>query len=438
MPAAPPAPPPAAAPPAPAPAPAAPPPAPTGTPMDRAKARMAAGAVEADLSDPNPLETVRQKKAAPLPEPPKPAEPPKPSETPPTTDELGLESDELPKPEPKKDDQPPKPGDETITDEELKSSKPPKQAGPWKLKAYWEKRAATVEQQNAELKERLSKLPNIERLESIQKRNQELEEEIRYQNYAKSEEFAKNHQKPYEEAWAKAVSDLGQLEVLAEDGSVARKATASDLIALANMPLGEARKTANAMFGDSANDVMFHRQRIKDLSDAQNKALEDARKSSSERQEQFALNQQTVVKEVATLWERFNTEDVGKYEFLKSREGDEEWNGKLAKAQSLVDTAFSQNATDPSLTPEQRAKAVRSHAAVRNRAIAYSSLKLENSRLKAQIKERDDKLKQYEQSEPTGGSAGGTNGKPAPAATPMERARQRLQAASVPAPAGYY
>jgi len=423
----------AAAPAAPAPAPAPAPPA-IETPMARARARMAASAVEADLSDPNPEQTVRQKKAAA--EPPKPTEtPPKPAdEPPPAKDDLDLEGDE-PKPEPQKKEEPPPP-EKPLLDEKGKPIDKTK-VSPWKLLDQFKGRLTAAEKENVELREKLAKVPDLSRLEGIDKRNKELEEEIRYQNYAKSQDFAEKYAKPYEEAWAKAVADLGELEVLAEDGSPARKATANDLISLARMPLGEARKLANQMFGDSASDVMMHRQRIRDLHDAQEKALAEARKTGSERQVKAAETSKAITAEVTSLWQKFNEEDAGKYEFLKPKEGDEDWNSKLEKAKALVDTAFSQNATDPSLSPEQRAKAVRAHAAVRNRAIAYSALKLENTRLKAQIKERDDKLKQFEDSAPTGGQAGGGNGKPAQAATPMERARQRLHAASVPSPQYY-
>lgn len=402
--------------------------------MDRARQRMAADAVEADLSDPNPERTIRQKTKAP--EPAKQDEPPKaPDEAPPTKDDLDLEGDE-PKPEPQKKDEPPP--DKPLLDEKGKPIDKAK-VSPWKLLDQFKGRLTSAEKENIELKERLAKLPNLEKLEGVEKRNKELEEEIRYQNYAKSQEFAEKYSKPYEEAWAKAVSDLAELEVIGEDGSVARKATANDLVALARMPLGEARKLANQMFGDSASDVMMHRQRIRDLSDAQHKALETARKTGSERQEQFTSKMQAITAEVTDLWKKFNGEDEGKYEFLKPKEGDTEWNGKLDKAKALVDTAFSQNATDPSLTPEQRAKAVRAHAAVRNRAIAYSALKLENTRLKAQIKERDDKLKQFEDSAPTGGQAGGGNGAQKPqAGTPMERAMQRMRQSSVPMQTNYF
>ena len=404
--------------------------------MDRMRQRMAESAVEADLSDPNPERTIRQK--AKQPEPPKPPEPAKAQDDPPKPmeepDPLDPEIDEPPAAEPKPEDKTPQPADkQPLLDDKGKPIDKTK-VSPWKLLDQFKGRLTAAEKENIELKERLAKVPDITKLEAIDKRNKELEEEIRYQNYAKSKEFEEKYAKPYEEAWAKAVSDLGELEVLAEDGSVARKATASDLISLARMPLGEARKLANQMFGDSASDVMMHRKHIRDLSDAQQKALEDARKNGTERETKMAESSKAAQAEAAALWERFNTEDTSKYEFLKPKEGDDEFNSKLDKAMQLVNGAFSQNPTDPSLTPEQRAKAVRARVAIKNRAIAYSPLKLENARLKKQLAERDEKLKQFEASEPTGGSGGNGNGKPQPAATPMERARQRLHAASVPAP----
>lgn len=394
---------------------------------------MEADSVMADPSDPDPMKTVKERKKAP--EAPKletakaQDEPPPPPE--PETD--ALEGEEAPKPEVKAEDTPPPQDKQPLLDEKGKPIDKTK-VSPWKLLDQFKGRLTAAEKENIELKERLSKLPDLTRLEGTEKRNKELEEEIRYQNYAKSQEFSEKYQKPYEEAWTKAVSDLGELEVLAEDGSVARKATASDLISLARMPLGEARKLANQMFGDSASDVMMHRQKIRDLSDAQNKALDDARKTGDERQVKSAEMHKAITAEVATLWQKFNAEDGEKYEFLKSKEGDDEWNGRLDKAKAMADSAFSQNATDPSLTPEQRTKVIRAHAALRNRAIAYSPMKLQIARLQAQLKERDEKLKQFEDSAPTGGSAGATNGQPQPASTPMERARQRMHAEAVPAP----
>jgi hypothetical protein len=407
--------------------------------MERAFARMDAGAVEADLTAPDPVRTARPKAS------PAPAPVPKPADATPAPAPAGdeLEGEDAPAPAAKDAPAPPKPGDEDLSDAELKAPKPPQQAGPWKLKKYWEKRAAAVEQELAEARKRVAEADRnsdaLKRAADIEKRNAELEEEIRYHNYAKSQEYADKYDKPYQEAWAAAANELAELDVLNEDGTASRKATPKDLLALANMPLGEARRDANAKFGDSADDVMAHRRRIIDLSRAQTKALEDARKAGAERTERSTATQQAIAQEVASLWTTTNADIAAKHEYLKPKEGDAEWNAKLTKATALADEAFSRNAADPSLTSEQRADLVRKHAAVRNRAIAYSALKLENNRLRAQIKERDDKLKAFEESAPNGGSANGASpAQPKPAATPMDRAFQRMDKVAVPGSPTFY
>ncbi len=406
--------------------------------MDRMRQRMDSVSFEADLADPHPERTIKQKKAAaapkpaPAPEPKTDVEPPKPAETP--SGDLDLEEGT---PTDGKPAETPAPDKQPLLDEQGKPVDKTK-TSPWKLVEKLNAKNRDVMRELVELKEKMGKTTNLEqelkRIELVEKRNAELEEEIKYQNFSKSKEYEEKYQKPYEAAWAKAAKELQEIEVLDESGAVSRKANAQDLIALANMPLGQARRTANAMFGDSANDVMLHRQRIIDLSEAQREALDTARKSGNDRQEQTSLKQQAITKEVGTLWQQENSAIESKLEFLKPKEGDAEWNGALDKAKRLVDTAFSKSPTDPSLSPEQRAEIVKSHAAIRNRAIAYSALKLENNRLRAQITERDTKLKQFEDSEPTAGNGSRDKAQAGQPADPMSRAMQRLKASAVAAP----
>jgi cell division septum initiation protein DivIVA len=405
--------------------------------MDRMRQRMDAVSFEADLSDPDPVRTIKQKPKPAAPEPKKDAEPPKPAEAP--TGDLDLEDAPAvtePKPEEPPAEKPPE-----LLDE---NGKPVdrKKTSPWKLTEKLNAKNRDLMRELVELKEKMGKATNLEqelkRIETVEARNKELEEEIKYQNYSKSSEFTEKYQKPYEAAWAKAAKELAEIEVLDESGAVARRANSQDLIALANMPLGQARKTANAMFGDSANDVMLHRQRIIDLSEAQREALDNSRKAGTDREQQWSAKHQAITKEVGTLWEAANTEAASKLEYLKAKEGDTEWNGALDKAKSLVDTAFSQSPADPNLSPEQRAKVVKSHAAIRNRAIAYSTLKTENSRLKAELAKRDEKLKQFEDSEPTAGNGSREAAQAQQPADPMARAMQRLQKSAVAAPNNFF
>lgn len=406
---------------------------------------MDAASFEADLSDPHPERTIKQKKsqAAPAPEPKKDIEPTKPAEEP--AGELGLEEGTPPTEGKPEEAAPPadKASKEPLLDEKGKPIDKTK-ISPWKLVDKFKERALSAEARAIAAEERIGKMADVEqslkRIEAVEARNKELEEEIKYQNFSKSKEYEEKYQKPYEAAWAKAAKELGELEVLDESGAVSRRANSQDLIALANMPLGQARKTATAMFGDSANDVMLHRQRIIDLSEAQREALDTARKSGTERTEQSTLKQQAIAKEVATHWEAANTEAASRLEYLKAKEGDTEWNGAITKAQGMVDRAFGRIAeiNNPNLPPEERAKIIKEYSAARNRAIAYSPLKLENTRLRAELAKRDEKLKQYEESEPTAGNGSREASKETPAGDPMARAMQRLKASAVQAPSTFF
>jgi hypothetical protein len=410
--------------------------------MDRMRSRMAASSVEADLSDPNPERTVRER-SKPVETPPAPKKELETTTATPAEEADALEGDGVPPKEPaEKPEAAPKkePEDDKLPPEAR--GKDGKLAGPWKLVKQYETKLREATSRLVELEAKVPDAAKAEaaakRLEAAEKRAAELEDHMRFLDYSKSEEFRTKYQQPYEEAWQKATGELAELQVLNEDGSVARQATAQDLLALANMPLGEARKMANQMFGDAADDVMAHRRRVRDLSDAQSKALEDARKNGGERLAKTKADHEARQAEVAKLWKEFSSADAEKYDFLKPKPEDDEWNERLTKANSLVDRAFAENPHDPKLTPEQRAQVVRRHAAVRSRAIAYSGLKLENSRLRAQLAAKEKELAQFSASAPTNGNGGGKSNEVAPAATPMERARQRLMADAVAAPPNYF
>ncbi len=402
---------------------------------------MEESAVEADLSAPDPMKTVRPRtKPAPAPR-----RDEKPAPAPATTTPEGdpLEGDAQTTPAAKEDVVSPKPGEDELTDAELKAAKPPEKRGPWALKKYWERRNADTEQKLAEANRKLAEHEKsgdaLKRAADIEKRNGELEEEIRYHNFAKSQEFADKYQKPYEAAWAEAANELSELDVLGEDGNPVRKATPKDLLALANMPLGEARKTANQMFGDSADDVMAHRRKISEMSKSQAKALEDARKAGTDRSEKQTASAAAAQRESADLWRSISAEHAAKLDVIKPKEGDDEWNAKLAAATQLVDESFTHDPTDPSIPSEQRAQLIQKRVALRNRAIGYSTAMLEVKRLRAQLKERDDKLKAYEKTAPNGGNgATGDSATPKQAANPMDRAFQRLEAAAVPGGPRFY
>jgi hypothetical protein len=285
----------------------------------------------------------------------------------------------------------------------------PGKTSPWKLVESYKKQNAQLQAEIAEFRTSMKpgELPkeHQEKFAAIEARNKELEDEIRHVNYSKSKEFVETYQRPYEEAWTRAVEDLKELTIQNEDGT-ARVATAHDLIALANMPLGQARQTAKEWFGDSADDVMAHRRVIRDLSEKQTKALEESKTKGGERDQQRTAEMQAKQKaraeEAAKVWHAVNEEAVSKYEYLRPVEGETDRNEKLEKAKAFVDQTMKQSVAQAK-TQEERDQILKQHAAVRNRAIGFSVLKHENVGLRAKVAELEKAIAEFQGSEPTGG-----------------------------------
>ncbi len=285
---------------------------------------------------------------------------------------------------------------------------------PWKLIDEYKKKLASAEKAQLESKQtslaETEKKSLEERITKAEQRAQDLENEIRYVNYSKSQEYQDIYVTPYEEAWKKAASDLAEITVVDGEGQAPRAATAEDLLNLVNLPLGKARELANAMFGDFADDAMSHRKEIRGLFDQQQKALKEAREAGAQRD---AQRSESVKKEfgdraesVKNAWNVSNDKILSdpKYgEYFRPVEGDEDGNQRLAKGFQLADRAFTENPMAPGLTADQRRSIVERHAAVRNRCAAFGRLVFQNNKLKGQIDELKKQLSDYQGSEPGNG-----------------------------------
>lgn len=340
-----------------------------------------------------------------------------PTETPPEPEKT---QDEPPAAQDKPAEEPAKPADE-------------KKLGPWQLKEKWEKTAKTYEREVTELRQKLASLGEVEthktRADKAEARAKELEEAIRFVDYSKSEEFRDKYQKPYEQAWERAKVDLAQLTVALPDGQE-RVATPQDMLRLAQLPLGEARRAAKELFGDSADDIMAHYRSIRDTYEAQVRALDTAKKDGTAREQQLAESRQRIASESQQLWQESLRSFAEEDEYLRPKEGDDKWNELLDESTLAIDSAFEQDANNPQLTRDERAAIVKKHAAIRSQAIAYAPLKLENERLKAEIADRDAKLAAYKKAEPGASDGAADRNVKAQPADPMERFRQAAFAAA--------
>jgi|SRR5579863_5620870 len=310
-------------------------------------------------------------------------------------------------------------------------AEPPKdgkqeKARPWELVKQYKGQVAQLEKELADAK--TSTVPENdrkgfeERIRKAEARAAELEQHMRFVDYSKTEDFQNKYVQPYEKAWSNAVSELKEITIT-DPGGTERPVTPQDILDLVNLPLGKAREIADTAFGKFADDVMSHRKQIRSLFEAQQTALEEAKKSGGEtltkQQQEAQANFQKLQSTVKDIWQKENAAMIADKTYgplFSKREGDAEWNTRLENGFALVDRAFSETPNDPKLTPEQRQAVIRRHAAIRNRAAAWGALKGENDSLKAQVETLTKELGQYKSSEPgmNGGrltpNANGSNG----------------------------
>lgn len=301
--------------------------------------------------------------------------------------------------------------DATKPSADSETAKPVKAA---ELRTAYEKSKETIKTKDAEITRLQNELKAAkstpvddpekktlaEKLQAVEKRKAELEQQIQFVDYQKSEEFQTKYKKPYESAWAKAVSEVSQLTMSLEDGTT-RKATAADILNLANAPLDQLDEAAERMFGKSSARVIRHVEKIRELADAQTQAVTEAEKNAEthyKEQQTQSLQQQ---QKMATLWQDENKAWQEKFpRWFKPEDGDEKGNELLAKGYAMADAAFSSNGNH---TPEQRVKL---HAELRNKAAAFPKVAYKLKEARTRIKELEKSLAEYENSEPKAGEGG--------------------------------
>lgn len=269
-----------------------------------------------------------------------------------------------------------------------------------KIKEYESK----VSAYETKLKEYESKPPEdnkplLERLASLEKENNDFKEELKFTNYVKHPEFTEKYQKPYNEAWAKAVREIEQLAVQQEDGST-RQANPQDILALANSPLSALDERAEAMFGRSSARVIRHVERIRDLAEAQEKAIADAKTTGSEREKSMRVQQEQRNAHISQVLQKTNESLKTKYpKWFGNDPTDMEGNTIFNKGMEYVDQTFR---GDSAVPEDQRISRM---AIIRNKAANHDRIALHLKNANSQIAELQASLKAYEASEPAAGKA---------------------------------
>jgi hypothetical protein len=306
------------------------------------------------------------------------------------------------------------------TNGSVAAPEPKKKVSPWELLKEEKRQRAAIEQEYQKVKSGI--LPDqdrttlTERVTKAETRNKELEDEIRYVNYEKSQEFAEKYQQPYVDAWNRALSDFSEISVADPISGQPRAVQESDMMELLALPLQQAQDRAEELFGKFAQTAMDHRKTLKNLLQDRNKALTEARKTGSQRdavrQQQLQEQHKKLAGEISTTFRAINDQILADpvnsryFKPISVQDGkqptpeEKEWNDSLQTGYKLVEEGWGANPLAPNLTPEQRRDIIAQHAAIRNRAAAFGPLKRLTKRLEGQIAKLEKQLAQYQSSNP--------------------------------------
>ena len=292
-----------------------------------------------------------------------------------------------------------------------------KKPTPWQLVHKYE---AELSQAKKELAEARGGSPKdhpdfkalTDQLKQEREARQELENKIRFVSYKDSAEFKEKFEKPYVDAWISGRSRVAKMTVIAnsETGET-RAGTPEDFDTL--MKIGsddDAAEFAATHFGSKASVVMYHRERVQELSGNADRAVEEYRTKGSEQEKQTREQHEAFAKsvggEVSQIWKSCVDTATEKYpQWSKPVEGDANGNAFLERGMALANKAFSSfNVYDPRLTKEQRAEMVKVHAAVFNKAAWFDRLAYQKSAVEKELAAARKELEQYKASEPGSGS----------------------------------
>jgi hypothetical protein len=261
-----------------------------------------------------------------------------------------------------------------------------------------------------------------DRLAAAEKRAAELEQHIRYVDYAKSQEYQDKFWKPYVKAWSDATRELKGLtmQVQGEDGRpTVREVTDADLQYFASLDPAARRTEINRLFPEDKEEVKRHINEISRLFDASQTALAEARKQAETQSKTATETQRQAAAARAQTWKSTNEGLATKYPaWFAPTEGDAEGNALLDRGRALADLVFSPGdlkrehldllpkafaETIRAGKPFTQEQLVRMHAIIRNKAANHDRLARKLTLAQTRVAELEESLKQYEASGPDGG-----------------------------------
>lgn len=320
---------------------------------------------------------------------------------------------------------------------EAKPGEKPQKAGT--LREAKDRAEARVKQLETELKTEREKVakpvddpdkPKLTaELETLRQRAQELEEEVQFTNFERSQHYKDTFEKPFVDAFKSGRLKLASLKVNGEDGAV-RQGTEQDFDDLMRLTDDDAAaEMAAERFGAKSSIAMYHREKVLELHTTKEQAKERYRTDGVKRDQERVAEQKKMSTELAQVFDASRTEGQEKYpKLFKPVEGDDAGNQMLERGQEQTSAAFTGYRKNPQtgkLEPLPPKELARVRAAVWNKASNHDRaiLQLQSERKRRQ--EAETKLKEFQGSVP---EAGGVNrGAPSkPQGSEMDQAWDQL------------
>ncbi len=274
-----------------------------------------------------------------------------------------------------------------------------------------------------------------ERLTAAEKRTKELEEKLRYADFTETDDYKNNYWKPYEQSYIDGratTAGLKTLEIKNDMGEVvqpSRQATARDFDIIMSKDDEEAAEHIEKLFGNGAKAglVLSARRDAQKALAAADRAKMEYKTKGAERHKLASEQTSAQQKQIAEDFRNAIKSGVEKYpKLFKPIEGDDKGNAMLQEGSMVADLAFGvidpadmgklpqwiqSRLVDGQLPPQEM---VNLHSAIRNMAADYNRRAFKNTQLEKQVKELQEKLDEYEKSEPPSGETRKTDTKNGP------------------------
>lgn len=244
-----------------------------------------------------------------------------------------------------------------------------------------------------------------ELLDSERKARAEIEQELKFTAYEKSQEFKDKFQKPYMEAYKMGRQKAASLKSTNEAGEV-RQGTEADFDSLMRIEDDDlATDKAVELFGNKAQMVLYYRERVQELHNSSRAAIEEYRGSAEKREKEQseALTRQEAEREqqskaAAELFHKAVEEGKkSRPELFTPPEGDEAAAELIKRGESVADSLFTRvnPKTGRPYTPDGL---IKFHAFVRNAIASHGHLMHKLKAAETRMAELESDLAEYKKS----------------------------------------